>query len=247
MARHLDLQFRAFADDVDHLGQQRAAFFVEPRACRAEIDGSGAGKHRKPVQALIRAEGSFRGIGGDWPDVGCSASGCRNGRWRRGFGAVGGEDEVEGDRSGRHDAADIGGLLELFDVGQAGQSPRHAPRPGRPKRSTPLLSVIMVTTTLASRSLSTPCRLSRNGICAVIRRLVARSAKAAGSTFAVTSAVGYLKVSKKRNRIRTLRRSMPVSTELRSKLTLAAPSDVSVPERFLILLVSTMVFFFTDW
>jgi hypothetical protein len=108
------------------------------------------------------------------------------------------------------------------------------------------LSLIMVTMTLASISFSMPWsdRVKGSGI--TMRRFWGRSAKAAGSTLAVTVAVGYSNVSKNRKRMRTLRRSTPVSTELRSKETKAVPSGSMRPEMLRIVLVSTIVFFFTD-
>ena len=140
-------------------------------------------------------------------------------------------------------------LAACWSLSTFGNRPKSSTRTatGLSEATDTMLSLIIVTTMLASRSLSTPCRLRRNGSTAFTLRFVARSANAAGSTFAVSSADGNLYVSKKRNRMRTLRRSTPVSTELRSNVTLASPAKVRVPAMFLILLVSTIVFFLTDW
>jgi hypothetical protein len=108
------------------------------------------------------------------------------------------------------------------------------------------VSVIMVTVTVAGSSFSAPCRDSLTDTGTTMRRFAGSSAKAAGSTFTDTVAVGYWNVSKKRNRMRTLRKSTPVSTEFRSNVTVAAPSSAMLPEILRIVLVSTIEFFLMD-
>ncbi len=118
---------------------------------------------------------------------------------------------------------------------------------GVPEATETRLSVSSVTTTSLCIGRFTPCSDRSYFSFSGMRRTVCRFCNVLGSRCSVMTASGNLNVSKNRNRIRTLRKSMPVSTLSSDIVTVAVPSGEIAPRRLAKVLDSTMVWLLTDW